>query len=117
VGAAFVVIFSPSFDHSLGLGHRQEPVLLQTLLPKLSVERFDERIIRGLSRTAEVELHAIAGSPPVYGLRQELGTISDSDCFRQSAMDRNPFQNLHEVVTPKSFRDVQRQALTAKVID
>jgi hypothetical protein len=58
-----IVIVSPSFCHGPCLVERQEPVLVQALVAKPTIERLDERIICGLSWPAEVKLHAIEGGP------------------------------------------------------
>ena len=51
-------IIPPSFCHGPCFIERQEPVLVQTLVAKPTIERLNERIIRWLSWPAEVELHA-----------------------------------------------------------
>ena len=44
-----IVIVSPSFCHGPCFIERQEPMLVQALDTKLTIERLDERIICGLS--------------------------------------------------------------------
>ena len=58
-----IVIVSPSFCHGPYFIERQEPMLVQALDTKPTIERLDERIICGLSWPAEVELHAVEGGP------------------------------------------------------
>ena len=58
-----IVIVSPSFCHGPCFIERQEPMLVQALDTKPTIERLDERIIRGLSWPTEVELHAVKGGP------------------------------------------------------
>ena len=61
---AFVII-PPSFCHGPCFIERQEPVLVQTLVAKPTIERLNERIIRWLSWPAEVELHAARVRPQI----------------------------------------------------
>ena len=49
-----IVIVPPSFCHGPCFIERQEPVLVQTLVAKPTIERLNERIIRWLSWPAEV---------------------------------------------------------------
>ena len=74
-----IVIVSPSFCHGPCFIERQEPVLVQALDTKPTVERLDERIIRGLSWPAGVELNAIEGGPYIQAPRDELWSVVDSN--------------------------------------
>src|SRR5262245_25316487 len=59
VGSVPIVIFSPGFRQRPGFFQGRELMLVQTFLPQPSIERLDERIIHGLSRTTKVELHSV----------------------------------------------------------
>jgi hypothetical protein len=74
-----IVIIPPSFCHGPCFIERQEPVLVQTLVAKPTIERLNERIIRWLSWPAEVELHAVEVSPQIQAPRNELRTVVDSN--------------------------------------
>ena len=54
----------PGVDFGLRVFQRQEPVLVQTLLPEASVEALDLRIVRRLAWPAEIELHVISARYP-----------------------------------------------------
>ena len=58
-----IVIVSPRFRQPCDVVQRQEPVLVQALVTKLPIERLDHRIVRRLSRSAEVELHTVEVGP------------------------------------------------------
>ncbi len=60
---ALVVRDPPSFDLLLGLGNRLEPVNIQALVGKQSVEAFDELVVSGLARPTEVDLHVMVVGP------------------------------------------------------
>jgi hypothetical protein len=86
------VILPPVFDHLLGVFQRQEPVLVQALLPELPIELLDERIICGLSWPAEVELNAIEVGPPIQRLRDEFRSVVYTDRARQAPFGGEPLQ-------------------------
>ena len=65
------VIVPPSFCHGLCFIERKEPMLVQALDTKSTIERLDERIIRGLSWPAEVELHAVEVRPQIQAPRDD----------------------------------------------
>jgi hypothetical protein len=54
-----VVVDPPGFDHRVGFGDAEKPVLIQTFIAKLSVETFDvgvlDRLWVGRFRAARVE--------------------------------------------------------------
>ncbi len=66
-----IVIVPPSFRHGLCFIERQEPMLVQALDTKSTIERLDERIIRGLPWPAEVELHAVEVRPQIQAPRDD----------------------------------------------
>jgi hypothetical protein len=92
-------------------------VLVQALVTKPSIERLDHRIIRGLSRPAEVELHAIEVRPQIQAPRDELGPVIDSNALRLTAIGGDLLQDTYDIVSGQSLADLDRQALTAIVID
>ena len=70
--AQLIIVFAPCFTDLLRLIERGEPVLIQALLPQPAVEALDERIIGGLARAAEFQLHSVAVGPLVHCLRDQL---------------------------------------------
>jgi hypothetical protein len=57
-------------------------VLVQALLAKTAVERFDEGIVRGLARPGEIQDHPMGIGPEVYLLGDELRAIIHPDPLR-----------------------------------
>jgi hypothetical protein len=92
-------------------------VLVQALVTKPSVERLDHRIIRGFSRSAEVELHAVEVGPEIQTPRDELWPVIDSNTLRLSTLGRHLLQDPYDVVTGQPLAHLDGQALTAMVID
>ena len=112
-----IVILPPGFCQPLGFVQRQEPVLIQALVTKPSIERLDHSIIRGLSRPAEVELHAVEGGSQIQAPRDELGPVIDSNALRLTAIGGDLLQDPYDVVPGQPLAHLDRQALTAVVID
>jgi hypothetical protein len=54
VRSDFVVVLPPGFDLPPRVLQADEPVLVQTLVPKLAVEALDEGVLHGFSRLDEV---------------------------------------------------------------
>ena len=77
-----VVILSPEVDLLLGIRQAQEPVFIQALLTKPSVERLDIRI----ARSTEVQLHAVEVSPPVQAPGNKLRAVVDSNRLGASSL-------------------------------
>lgn len=53
MGPLGVVPGAPALDDLAGLGLREEPVLVQALIPELPVERLDVGVLDGLARADE----------------------------------------------------------------
>ena len=82
-----IVIVPPSFSHGPCFIERQEPVLVQTLVAKPTIERLNERIIRWLSWPAEVELHAARVRPQIQAPR--AGSINRENVRRRWYEERS----------------------------
>jgi hypothetical protein len=75
MGTVFIIVFSPRFDLLPGIYQREEPCGIQTFLTKAAVECLDKRIVGGLSRPGEVEVHPVPAGPLVQDAANELRTI------------------------------------------
>ena len=75
VRPTLVVLDPPSFDLRFGFLNGLEPVNIQALVPKRSVERFDEAVIGRLARPIEVDRHLVVVRPQIEDPAGEL-TIS-----------------------------------------
>ena len=63
--AFFVVVLAPILHFRAGVVKRQEPVRVQALGPEAPVEGFDERIVRRLTWSGEVERNAAVVGPQI----------------------------------------------------
>lgn len=81
-----VVVGPPSFDPLLSVFHRLEPVHVQALVAERSVERFDEAVVRGLARAAEVDPHLMMVRPEVEHAPRELAPVVREDMLGGSAL-------------------------------
>lgn len=90
---------------------RQEPMLVQALLPEASIEHLDYTIVRWLSGNAEVQIYFVRISPKVRRSRCELGTIVHTNGLRASTITSYPFQNPSKLVPREPLAHLDRHAL------
>ena len=70
-----IVVLPPSIDLHCGILQVQEPVLVETFYSKATVERFDKCIVRGLSRSGEVQDDSVRISPKIEFFGDELTPV------------------------------------------
>src|SRR5208337_4843483 len=75
VGPFFIVVKTPSIDLIRSIFQAQKPVLVQALLPKTAVERFDKGIVRGLARPGKIYDHPMGIGPQINFLGDELRAV------------------------------------------
>ena len=63
MGPDLIAVLPPSVDLHFGILQVQKPVLVETLQTKTTVERFDKRIVGGLSGPGEVQDDPVRISP------------------------------------------------------
>ena len=91
-------IVSPSFCHGPCFIERQGPMLVQALDTKPTIERLDERMLRGLSWPAKL-------GPPILSFRMISATEEpDSACLthprqRDMRIAQNPPIHRHQFLT------------------
>jgi hypothetical protein len=73
-------------------------VLIQALVAKPTIERLDERIIRGLSWPAEVEPHAVEGGPQIQAPRDELRSVIVLNRLRLTAIGSHLLQDPNDIL-------------------
>ncbi len=66
-------------------------------LAELAVERFDEGVVRRLSRAGEVEGHAMEVGPEVEVAGDELGALVDPDRLREPDFGADPIERRDDV--------------------
>src|SRR5687767_3115632 len=69
----------PRLDDAPRLGQRQEPVLTEALVPELSVEALDVRVLDGFAGPDEMELHLMLLRPRVDRATLKLRAVVDHD--------------------------------------
>jgi len=82
----------------LGLGHRQEPVLIWALLPQPATQRVDRRAVSGLPGPREVQRHRVPVSSLVENYRGELCPIVYTDAPRRPSLRDEPVQHLDNLL-------------------
>ncbi len=65
MGPDLIVVLPPCIDLHCCILEVQKPVLIEALQTKTTVERFDKRIVGGLSRPGEVQDDPVRISPPI----------------------------------------------------
>ena len=89
-----IILFLKQPDFFFRILERKEPIDVQALIAKATVEGFDERIIRWFSGTREVQRHLVVVSPLVKRLRNEFAAVVDLDSLRHhTAQLLDPFHH------------------------
>ena len=88
-----VVFDPPGFDDPPDLRHRDEPVLVQALVPEPAIEALDVGVLVRLAWPDERQLHAGFVSPAVEHLAVELRTMIHRDGSEQPADVSQPLQH------------------------
>ena len=79
MGPHLVVVLPPGLDFLPRLHQAHKPVLVQALIAKLTVEAYDESILRRLARIHKVQLHPSFIRPLVHHPAGELRAIVHHD--------------------------------------
>src|SRR5579862_5795896 len=79
VGTHLVVVSAPSLAFCACFVEAEEPIRIQIPRAKFAVEGLNERVVRGLAWSAEVQRDASHVGPVIELLAHELGAIVDSD--------------------------------------
>ena len=70
-----VIVSAPSLAFSDRVVEAHEPVPVQAFRPELAIERFDERVVGRLARSAEVEGHSTCIGPQVEVPGDDLAAL------------------------------------------
>lgn len=79
-----VVVTTPFTDDGSGVSQAGKPVIVQALVPKLTVEAFDVSVLRGLAGLDELQGDAVGICPLVERLAGEFRTLVGADGLRVS---------------------------------
>lgn len=112
-----IVFVLPSQEFCLCVLQREEPVLVQTLLPEPRVEGFDQGIVRWPARPTEVKFNMVPVGPSVKIFRDELGSIVHLDPFREAVLMRDTLQRCHDIEASDPRVRIECQAFAREVLD
>ena len=97
VGAVLVVIYSPSVELLLRVGEGYKLVHVQALIPYATVKRLDVAVVRGFTRSREVELYPTVKGPGLQRSRDELCPMIDGDRGRIAELLGDALQGRHDM--------------------
>jgi hypothetical protein len=105
------------FDKEFGLGEGGKPMLVKAVVAKGAIEAFNESVLHGLSRLDVMKGDARRLSPEVKGFAGQLRAIVQSDDLWQGTGQSELLKHINDGGTTDGGIDMDRQALTGKVID
>jgi hypothetical protein len=73
-------------------------VLIQALLPKPAVERFNEGVVRGLPRPGKIQDHTVGISPQVKFFGDKLRTVVQLEPFRHPMLGHCQVENCDHIL-------------------
>jgi hypothetical protein len=117
VRAALVVVLPPGLDLGPGVCQGQEPVRVQALIAKPSIERLHEGVVGRLARAAEVQRDGVLIGPAVECLGDELRTVVDPDRSWCPADHCGPRHRVDDLLALDALIDLDRQGLARISID
>jgi hypothetical protein len=94
--AFFVVVLALILHLFPSISKAQEPVYLQLFNSEATVERFDKRIVRGLSWPRE-ECDATLGGHTSRSRDTKLGGLVDADACWRPHLSADSFQHLDDI--------------------
>lgn len=112
-----VVIEAPLLDEQSGFFETCEPLLVQTLFPKATIEAFDVPVLRGLTRVDEVQLHSIVLGPDVQFLASKLRSIVDLKQFGFTKPLSELLQHPHDALATQAGVNLNCQAAPGEDVD
>lgn len=112
-----VVVDPPRLADQPCLLQRREPVMVESLVPDLTTERLDERVVVGIVRLAEDQLHAMAVGASAEGRRHEFGAVVETEPLRAPDRPRYLLQHRSRTLAGLGRSDRDGWAHPAQVID
>lgn len=85
VRSALVVVKPPGFDEQLGISQTREPVGMETLIPKLAVEAFDE-----------LQLDTVVVCPLIQHLARQRDAVVEHNGRRSGAVMNEVVKHAHD---------------------
>ncbi len=93
----FIIASPPCLTFSLCIGQAQEPVCIQASRPDKAITAINERIVRGLSKAAEVLHDTMLIGPQIKVLRYEFGAIAHSDPMWTATSPSNTLKRIDNI--------------------
>ena len=116
MGPLLIIVAAPIFDLFFSILQAQKPVLIQALLPKTAVKRFDERIFRGLPRLGEIQDQAMGIGPQVKFFGDGLQTIVRLDGLRHRVAGHRQVESQDHIIALVAVSHPDEGINTAKII-
>jgi hypothetical protein len=96
----FVVLSSSGFNHELRFLSRQKPGFIETFIPKLAVDAFDEGILDELLRLSEVQMHPCCIAQASKAVPANSGPLSRIKVSGNCRVANSRFRIRHTCVPP-----------------
>ena len=106
-----------ALDVKLSVEQREEPVLIQALVPKLPVEALDVRVLDGLTRLDELQRDAGISGPHIEGIAAEFGAIVERQARRPPVRRDDGLQRGDDRRAREAVRHGDGEALAGAAID
>ncbi len=112
-----VVIDSPRPERSPRFFDAHEQMLVEALVPAPAVETLHDRVLNGLARADEAQLHAACMRPGIDSLAAELRAVVAHDRSGHAAIVSQTLENGYYVTAGQATSDFAGKAFAAEVVD
>ncbi len=112
-----IIVPPKRIDLLLRVLQRQEPMRVQAVRAKPTVERFDRGIVGRFATSAEVQNDPIRVGPEVHRRADELCPVVTIDALRQSSLEAQALERRGDIVAAESLADIDRQAFAREHVD
>ena len=112
-----VILLPPRFNLFFGVFERQEPVSVETLIPKRAVKRLDEWVVGRTARTREVERDPLLVRPPVKGTASKLTTVIRLNPFRRTVVGDKLLQDRYNLLARDVLVSMYGRTFSRVLID
>jgi hypothetical protein len=90
---------------------------IQTFVAQRSVERLDERVIRRLAWSREVDPGSVMIRPQINEMTSKFRAIVGKEIFWRAALSNEAVQNFHDMFAAQALPNLDRQCLAAEDVD
>ena len=117
MGPVFIIVSSPVTDDLAGMCQISEPVFIQALVTKTSIEAFNKTVLGTLPGLDQLQLHTIVISPLVQSLTCALRPLVCPESLRVASEGCYRIQGAGNLVTKDTVCHGDIQALLGEVIN